>query len=183
MDFLSEFGKRFSNVARSVADKGRDNPEAARLNDELRAAGEALERLFADYGRVCYTAGNLEAGADLAARIRAGMARVEALSACRDDLQAGRRCAACGTFQPRSARFCANCGKRLADTAAAPEPEADAGAFCPRCGAAMTPDRRFCPVCGADREGGADALPPAFEADAAALEGIDVEEPARDVEE
>ena len=53
MDFLSGFGKRFSSAARSAADKNRESAEAARIAGELHAATEALEQLFADYGRAC----------------------------------------------------------------------------------------------------------------------------------
>ena len=180
MDFLSEFSKRLSNAARSVvvSDKDRDNAEAARLNEELRAASAELDQLFAAYGRIRFAGENGDAAADLTARIRSGMARVEALSARREEWYGGRRCEACGAPQSRSARFCAGCGKRLTDVSAPEEPAIEAQDYCPRCGAAMASGERFCPVCGAD-SAAQDAAPEApFVPDARTIERIDVEEPA-----
>ena len=180
MDFLSEFSKRVSNVARSVTDKGREGAEANRLSEELRAATAELDRLFAMYGRVCFAGENGDATADLVAQIRAGMARVEALSARREAWQGARKCPSCGAPQARDARFCSGCGKRLSDPPAEPAPEADDARYCPKCGASVAPDERFCPVCGTGLEGGADEPAPAFEPDARVLDAIDVEEPVPD---
>lgn len=183
MDFLSEFGKRVSNVARSVTDKGRDNSEAARLTEELRAAGVELDRLFAAYGRLCFAGGSDAAVADLEAQIRANTARVEALSARREDWMGARRCASCGAAHPKSARYCSNCGKRLAVAPAEPLPEPKDEEYCPRCGAAMAEGARFCPVCGAEPGAAEEAPPEPFVPDAQAIARIDVEEPAPGGEE
>ena len=120
MDFLSGFSKRFSSAARSVSEKNRESAEQARISDELREATAELERLFADYGRACYVLrlgeGDRAAADDLVVRIRAAHARVDALSARRDDWRAPVKCAACGALMPRGARFCSNCGKRVENT-------------------------------------------------------------------
>ncbi len=47
------------------------------------------------------------------------------------------RCAACGTESPAAAKFCEQCGTRLARA-------------CPRCGHEVGPNARFCLECGAE---------------------------------
>ena len=182
MDFLNEMGKRFSNVARTVSEKNRDGAEANRLAEELHAAEAELEKLYAGYGRACYVlrlgGGDRAAADDWVARIRALTARVEALAAQRESWREPRRCASCGALQPRSARFCSACGKRMADDAPPADPPPEMGPFCPACGAAIGPGEKRCAVCGALTEEAGGAPAPDFEPDAALLARIDVEEPA-----
>src|SRR5262245_54217296 len=70
------------------------------------------------------------------------------------------RCPDCRHENPGGAKFCAQCGARLA-------------AACPRCGAALAPGARFCSECGAPVPGAAPsaapARPPDLEAQFAAL--------------
>ena len=47
MDFLNEFSKKVSSVARSVTEKSKETAEVSRLNAELRDARDALEKLRA----------------------------------------------------------------------------------------------------------------------------------------
>ena len=68
MDFLNEFGKRFSNVARSVSEKSKEGAELSRLNGEVKASEAALEQLYARYGRLCYA--RREGGGDPVVRER-----------------------------------------------------------------------------------------------------------------
>ena len=42
MDFLNEFSKKVSSVARSVTEKSKETAEVSRLNAELRDARDAL---------------------------------------------------------------------------------------------------------------------------------------------
>lgn len=182
MDFLSGFSKRFSSAARSVSEKNRESAEQARISDELREATAELERLFADYGRACYVLrlgeGDRAAADDLVVRIRAAHARVDALSARRDDWRAPVKCAACGALMPRGARFCSNCGKRVSAAEVQPRPLPEPDRYCPRCGAACGESESVCAVCGAMLDGSAGEPAPRFDPDAALLARIDVEEPA-----
>ena len=187
MDFLSGFSKRFSSAARSAADRNRESAEAARIAGELREAAEALEQLFAAYGRACYLLrlgeGDRAAADDLVVRIRAAQARIEALETQREAWRAPVRCASCGAMQPREARFCANCGKRLIAEQPAREELPEPGMrYCPGCGAACAPEEKACAVCGALLDGGIGEPAPAFRPDEGLLERIDVEEPAPEEE-
>src|SRR4051794_510605 len=51
------------------------------------------------------------------------------------------RCSACGTESPTTARFCAECGARLATT-------------CPTCGQEVGSAAKFCQECGSALGGG-----------------------------
>ncbi|MBR1820474.1 MAG: zinc ribbon domain-containing protein [Clostridia bacterium] len=152
MDFLNEFSKRFSSVARSVSEKSKESAEVTRLNAELRAATEALEGLYARYGKVCYAIqtgnGDAKAAEALAVRIRAGILQVDELTAQRDAAREFKRCLSCGAIHPKEAKFCATCGKRLPDEPPKPEPVAE-GEYCPSCGALRESGEQRCPVCGA----------------------------------
>jgi len=63
-------------------------------------------------------------------------------------------CANCGTTNPDGAKFCLNCGTKLAQT-------------CPACGTELPADAKFCLNCGHRLTGGAPSVPPATEATAA----------------
>lgn len=152
MDFLNEFSKRFSSVARSVSEKSKEGAEVTRLTAQLREAEAELEKLYARYGRACYAlragGGDARAVEDLAVRVRAGQLQVEELTARRDAAREFKRCLSCGAIHPREAKFCSACGKRLPDEVPKPEPVAE-GEYCPDCGALREGGEPRCPVCGA----------------------------------
>ena len=176
MDFLNEFGKRFTNVARSVTEKSKENAEVARLNGELHAAEAALEQLFARFGRLCYSGGGGEEAEDLATRIRAAELLVRELTERRDAAREYKRCLSCGAVFPREAKFCSACGKRLPDEAPKPEPVAE-GEYCPDCGALRENGEPRCPVCGAYFDAEPDAPDETAPEAPAPAPGLDVEEP------
>ena len=163
MDFFNDLGKRFSNVAKSVSDKTRDSVESTRLANDLRAQRHALERMYAELGRLyCDIRMGKADEADaerLFEGIQAAKARIEALSGQRE----ARRCPACGTVMPKEARFCFACGKRLPEDAPKLDAEGPADAeYCPKCGAQRAPGEKTCDVCGKPFEPAArkEAKPP-----------------------
>ena len=176
MDFLNEFGKRFSSVARSVTEKSKEGAEVTRLNGELRAAEAALEQLFARFGRLCYGGGGGEEAETLAVRIRAAELQVKELTEKRDAAREYKRCLSCGAVFPREAKFCSACGKRLPDEAPKPEPVA-VGEYCPGCGALRENGEPRCPVCGAYYDAEPDAPDETAPEAPAPAPGLDVEEP------
>ena len=180
MDFIKEFSKQFSSVARSVTEKSKEkeNAELTRLSAGVRQAEDALEALYTRYGKACYAVqegrgdrAELEA---LALRIRAARLELEELTAQRDSTRELKRCASCGAVFPKEARFCSACGKRLPEDAPKPEP-VEVGEYCPNCGAKRQDGEALCPVCGAAFESG-DAPEPLAEP-VQACDGPDVEEP------
>ena len=153
MDFLNDLGKKFSNVINSMTEKTKESVEASQLGSDLKNARGALDQLYTEYGRACHAIyrgnGDAEAAQDIAKRIDAAIQRVEALAAQRDELNEVVRCPGCGAAQPKSARFCSNCGHRMPEEAPIPEPEAPARVeYCPACGAQREGESRFCAVCG-----------------------------------
>ena len=145
----------------------------------LRDARDALEKLYARYGKACFAmrqgGGDREAAEQLELRIRAAILREEEVAARRDAAREMKRCPGCGAVHPKEARFCSGCGKRLPEEAPKPEPVA-VGEYCPACGAAREPGEVRCPVCGADFEPRAIGEP-APEIEPAAPDGPDIEEP------
>ena len=183
MDFLNEFTKRFSNVARSVTEKSKEGAEITRLNGEVRAAQEALEQLYARYGRLCYLrqagGGDARAEEELAVRIRAGELRLEELTRRRDAAREFKRCLGCGAVHPREAKFCSACGKRLPDEAPRPEP-VDEGEYCPNCGALREGGEPRCPVCGTYFD--AEPEPAVPQSPVPDADAPDIEEPGGSIE-
>ena len=153
MDFFKEFSKQFSNVARSVTEKSKESAEASKAGGELRAAREALERLYTRYGKACYALqnglGSREAADELALRIRAAELQAAELAGVYDAAREAKRCLSCGAVHPKEARFCSACGKRLPDESPKPEPM-ETAEYCLNCGAKREGGAPICPVCGAD---------------------------------
>lgn len=180
MDFFKEFGKQVSNVARSVTDRSKESAEATKAGGELRAAREALEQLYARYGKACYALqsgrGNREAADALALRIRAAELQVAELAEAYDAAREVRRCLSCGAVHPKEARFCSACGKRLSDEPIKPEPM-DAAEYCLNCGAKREGGEARCPVCGADFNAPQAPEPAPGPDPAPAPTGPDAEEP------
>ncbi len=152
MDYLKEFGKQVSHVARSVSGKPKGGSELSRLNAEVKAAEDALEKLYARYGKASYAlnrgSGDTRALEDLAVQVHAAQLRLGELTEQRDAARQFKRCPSCGTVHPSQAKFCSACGKRLPDEAPRPEPMAE-GEYCPGCGALREGGEARCPVCGA----------------------------------
>lgn len=152
MDYLKEFGKQVSHVARSVSGKPKGGSELSRLNAEVKAAEDALEKLYARYGKASYAlnrgSGDARALEDLAVQVHAAQLRLGELTEQRDAARQFKRCPSCGTVHPNQAKFCSACGKRLPDEAPRPEPMAE-GEYCPGCGALREGGEARCPVCGA----------------------------------
>ena len=182
MEFFNDLSKRFSNVARSVSEKTKDGVEVTRIANDLRVQKNALEQLYTELGKVCYSLrmgeGDPEQAEAVAERIRRLRERIDELSAQRDAIRDVRRRPGCGAVMSREARFCSSCGHRMPEDAPAAEPM-DAATYCPDCGAQRTGDERFCAVCGKS-----------FEADAAQPENapaksvdINVEEPEGEANE
>ena len=180
MDFLNEFTKKVSSMARSVTEKSKEGAELSRLNAELRGATDELERLYARYGRWCYEnrqgGGDAEEARQLELRIRAAEMQVEEMTDRRDAAREMKRCIGCGAVYPVQARFCCNCGRRLPEGTPRPEPMAP-GEYCPVCGAVLEAGDARCPVCGAEWDGEEQA--PQTPAAPAADEPVEqIEEPA-----
>ena len=153
MDFLKEFSKQFTNMARTATEKSREGAEISRLNAELRAAEQSLERLYNRFGRASYAAvtGTVDSAEveELALRIRATQLQVEELTAARNAVRELKRCLNCGLLYPREANYCSACGKKLPEDAPRPEP-VEEGEYCPNCGAKRENGEPVCPVCGTD---------------------------------
>lgn len=180
MDFLNEFSKKVSSVARSVTEKSKETAEVSRLNAELRDARDALEKLYARYGKACFAmrqgGGDREAAEQLELRIRAAILREEEVAARRDAAREMKRCPGCGAVHPKEARFCSGCGKRLPEEAPKPEP-VEPGEYCPGCGAKREDGELRCAVCGAAFDAPGEAPAPPAQPLPPAAAGPDVEEP------
>ena len=178
MDFFNDLGKRFSNVARSMTEKARENGEINRISDDLKALNAELDRLYCDFGRACFAIrqgkGDSSGLEEKEKRILALQRQIDELAAQRDDLKDVRRCPACGAVQPRNARFCAACGKRLPEDAPAVEAAPAQNRYCPTCGAMIDKDARACDVCGRSFEAEIAPVPEPVDAD---VPPINVEEP------
>lgn len=188
MDFLKEFSKQFSNVARSMTEKSKESAVATKAGGELRAAREALDQLYLRYGKACYAIqsgqGNPDEAAELALRIRAAELQAAELAEAYDAAREMKRCLSCGAVHPKEARFCSACGKRLPDEAPKPEPMAQAE-YCLNCGAKRAGGEARCPVCGADFDAPArpEPKPEPISEDALAPTGPDAEEPENETME
>ena len=151
MDFLKEFSKQFSSMARSASEKSKDGAEVNRLGAELKAAEASLDSLYGRFGRACYAlrsgGGNPDAVEELAMRIRSETARMEELAQAVNAARELKRCPGCGAIFPKEARFCSACGKKLPEEAPKPEPM-NPGEYCPACGAERVSGEPVCQVCG-----------------------------------
>lgn len=150
MDFLNELGKKLA----SRSERGREDSDANRLTAQLRDAREELEGLLADLGRAYYesvagTSQDVPPG--LVDRVREAMERIERLTARREREVQRVRCPSCGAMQPESARFCANCGRRMPEAPPVLDaPDAPKAEYCAHCGAMRQGGERYCALCGAE---------------------------------
>ena len=126
MEFFNGLGKKVNKVVHSVTEKTTESASLARISGELRSLTSECEKLFAEFGKVCYAMqsgmGDPEKAQELSNKIGEIQARMNELGDQRDALKEVRRCPSCGSVQPKEARFCASCGKRLPEEAPAPAP-------------------------------------------------------------
>ena len=122
MAFFNDLSKKFSGLT----EKTKDGVESMRVNGELRAVGNECEKLYTQYGKICYGlrgGENTQEEADaVAEKIDGLLKRVKELNAQKDLLNAVVRCPECGMAQPKGSRFCASCGTKLPEEAPKPEP-------------------------------------------------------------
>ena len=106
------------------------------------ATGEATEAVLAGgYAGILFGGAQFDKTAMGRATRKAVDQAVRMIASCLE--RAGvavRTCPNCGALVPAEARFCTQCGKRMA-------PQEAAG--CPKCGARLPAGAKFCPECGA----------------------------------
>lgn len=105
------------------------------------ATGEATEAFLAGgYAGILFGGAQFDRTAMGRATRKAVDQAVRMIASCLE--RAGvavRTCPNCGAVVPSEARFCTQCGKRMASQEAA---------GCPKCGARLPPGAKFCPECG-----------------------------------
>jgi hypothetical protein len=132
MPLFQGFGKRVSEVAKSVSQKTAEAAEVARLNSRIAAREAEVEQLFLQIGKAYYSmrgAGGANEAADMfCQKVTELEQECESMRKEIDALRRQSRCPNCGGVQPIEASFCASCGTKLPkparpEPAPAPEPE------------------------------------------------------------
>ncbi len=117
MPLFQGFGKRVSEVAKSVSQKTAEAAEVARLNSRIAAREAEVEQLFLQIGKAYYSmrgAGGANEAADMfCQKVTELEQECESMRKEIDALRRQSRCPNCGGVQPIEASFCASCGTKL----------------------------------------------------------------------
>ena len=118
MPLFQGFGKRVSEVAKSVGQKTAEAAEVARLNNRIGAKEAEIEQLFLQIGKalllhVLVPVARARQPTCSARRSTQLEQECEELRKEIDALRKQSRCPNCGGVQPIEASFCASCGTKL----------------------------------------------------------------------
>lgn len=146
MGILDKVSKKFSATGSDLKSKVATFSNVTKLNSEIHAETQALEKLYADLGRQCYQAHVEKTDVDPDTLCDAIFAKIEQVETMKQELlvlKNAKICPVCGNECPKEVIFCAGCGSRFAMPAVS-----TAGKVCAGCGRTCAEDALFCDGCG-----------------------------------
>ncbi len=146
MGFFDDIGKKLSNVGQTVAQKGKDVVDTAKLNSAISDEQKKIEKAYEKIGRLYAERHADSPEPDFVEYLDEIKASENAIAECQQklqDLKGVTVCPACGAEVGTDSMFCPNCGNRMRT-----EPPKSQGPACPNCGAPLEPGSKFCTSCG-----------------------------------
>lgn len=155
MAFLENLGKKIGETAQAAAKKSSELVEVTKLNSNISAEEEKIQRLYSQMGKAAYqkfteTGNTDDYLREACEQIAAHEQNIKALKEKIAEVKGIKSCIGCGAEMERAQIFCSKCGTKNDIAQAEPEAAAAAApaAACPSCGASLAPGSAFCTNCG-----------------------------------
>ena len=125
MEFFDKLGETLMTAGRDVSQKAKELSGAAKLNLDIKAKEDFVQKQYAEIGRQYYEAHKDDASTEFEqfASIREALESIEQMKKDLLELKGAKACPQCGAKMSEDAAFCSECGASLTP---AEEPEVPA---------------------------------------------------------
>ncbi|MCI5493270.1 MAG: zinc ribbon domain-containing protein [Lachnospiraceae bacterium] len=122
MEFFDKLGETLMTAGRDVSQKAKELSGAAKLNLDIKAKEDFVQKQYAEIGRQYYEAHKDDASTEFEqfASIREALESIEQMKKDLLELKGAKACPQCGAKMSEDAAFCSECGASLTP---AEEPE------------------------------------------------------------
>lgn len=122
MEFFDKLGETLMTAGRDVSQKAKELSGAAKLNLDIKAKEDFVQKQYAEIGRQYYEAHKDDASTEFEqfASIREALESIEQMKKDLLELKGAKACLQCGAKMSEDAAFCSECGASLTP---AEEPE------------------------------------------------------------
>lgn len=115
MEFFDKIGETLVTAGRDVSQKAKDLSGTAKLNLDIKAKEDFLQKQYAEVGRLYYEAhkDDVEPAYEQFESIREAEESVEQMKKDLLDIKGAKKCPKCGAQVPEEASYCSSCGEKL----------------------------------------------------------------------
>ncbi len=115
MEFFDKLGETLMTAGRDVSQKAKELSGAAKLNLEIKAKEDFVQKQYTEIGRQYYEAHKDDASTEFEqfASIREALESIEQMKKELLALKGAKACPQCGAKMPEDAAFCSECGASL----------------------------------------------------------------------
>lgn len=115
MEFFDKLGETLVTAGRDVSKKAKDLSGTAKLNLDIKAKEDFLQKQYAEVGRLYYEAhkDDAEPVYEQFESIREAEESIEQMKKDLLDIKGAKKCPKCGAQMPEEAVFCSSCGEKL----------------------------------------------------------------------
>lgn len=116
MDFFQKLGNTLSNTGKDIAKKTKDMSDISRLNHEITKQQEAIDRLYAQIGKLYfekYSNSDYSDLKELCNSINEANTKIEEFKEEIVQIKGITKCPKCNSEISNSATFCGSCGYKL----------------------------------------------------------------------
>lgn len=148
MALLDKMKDTLTTAGQEVSQKAKNTAESIRINNLIKSNDKMIEKLTYQVGNKCVEQHVNETGTEYDEFFQEIIRLRKENEAYQEELkklEETNTCGQCGFNNNASAKFCINCGAKLADQ---PEQKEKPGKVCGKCGFVNESDAFFCTECG-----------------------------------
>lgn len=115
MEFFDKLGETLMTAGRDVSQKAKELSGAAKLNLDIKAKEDFVQKQYAEIGKQYYEAHKDDASTEFEqfASIREALESIEQMKKDLLELKGAKACPQCGAKMSEDAAFCSECGASL----------------------------------------------------------------------
>ncbi|MGN0341971.1 MAG: zinc-ribbon domain-containing protein [Roseburia sp.] len=125
MDFFDKLGATITSAGKDVSQKAKDLSGTAKLNLDIKAKEDLIQKQYTEIGKLYYAAHKDDAGAEAIEHIKLVREAEQDIARMQDQIlqiKGAVKCPQCGAQLPEGTGFCGQCGARITVAASAAAP-------------------------------------------------------------
>ena len=116
MDFFGRMGEKLVTAGKDVTQKAKDLSGTAKLNFDIKAKEDFIEKQYAQIGKLYYEDHKEEVDGAYGQQMQAIAEAFAAIDHMKEEvlkIKGARQCPQCGATVPEDTEFCGKCGAKL----------------------------------------------------------------------